>query len=75
MILAEAARPSQMEITFDTPQWQETHLVLFSLHAAMYYWHFSRVSFGRDFFLNSQLVSVFSYLQQPSRLIFTEALC
>lgn len=30
---------------------------------------------GNFFFLNSQLVSVFSYLLQPSCLIFTEALC
>lgn len=75
MILAETARPSQMEITFDTPQWQETHLVLFSLHAAMCYWHFSRAFLRGIFFFNSQLVSVFSYLEQPSCLIFTEALC
>lgn len=53
MILAEPARPSQMEITFDIPQWQETHLVLFSLHTAMCYWHSSSVSLSRErlFFL------------------------
>lgn len=53
MILAETARPSQMEITFDIPQWQETHLVLFSLRTAMCYWHSSSVSLSREtlFFL------------------------